>query len=168
MEPKPMAAFILALVAGVLILLGGVLELWVAAALFGSGFVFPNNDWLVAFGVVGVSLGIFVVAFSVLLYFHPQHHVVFGVLILVLSLLSVLDYGGFLVGLVLGIVGGILAITWTPYRWTPPFYGPMSPAGWPYVPPPYSAASHRACLKCGRFIGLDSKFCPQCGNAVAD
>lgn len=166
MEPKPTTAFILSLVAGVLILMGGVSQLWSAALINGVIFASAFSWWLLVLGWIGVGLGIFVVVISVLLYLEPQHHVVYGVVILVLSTVSVVAYGGFLVGLVLGIVGGALAIAWAPYRWLPPGYGPVAPGAWPYAPPATALPSTRACLKCGRLIALDSKFCPHCGSPV--
>jgi hypothetical protein len=161
---KPTTAFALSLVAGILILLGGVLELWVATVLNGFLFINDYSNWLLLLGVIGLGLGIFVIALSVLLFLQPQHHVAYGVVILVLSVLSAVSYWGFVVGLVLGIIGGILAITWTPIRWAPTYYGPPFPAAWQPAPVQTMASSHRVCLKCGRLIGLDSRFCSYCGT----
>ena len=46
----------------------------------------------------------------------PEQHSTWGILIVLFSVLSMLGgaMGGFGVGLVLGLIGGILAITWKP------------------------------------------------------
>jgi hypothetical protein len=46
----------------------------------------------------------------------PEQHSTWGVLIVLFSVLSMLGgaMGGFGLGLVLGLIGGILAITWKP------------------------------------------------------
>ncbi|MGI0155875.1 MAG: DUF6114 domain-containing protein, partial [Thermoplasmata archaeon] len=155
-EPKPTAAFVLSLIGGVLILLGGASELWLTVAHRGAFFAPPYSDGLVVLGLAGIALGSIVVASSALLFLYPHDHVVYGVLILVLSVLSVISYAGYLVGLVRGVVGGALAIAWAPVRWFSAGYGP---GGWPYPSPSSPAVSHRVCLKCGRLIGLESRFC---------
>jgi hypothetical protein len=44
----------------------------------------------------------------------PTEHTAWGIIILVFSAISILGMGGFLVGAILGIVGGALAISWKP------------------------------------------------------
>jgi len=151
---RPNAAFALSLVGGALIVLGGVSELILA-------YTLPNIYATVAsfyiFGWIGVALGAVVVLFGGLTFVRPQHHVVFGAIVVIASLLSVVAYWGFVVGLVLGLVGGVLAITWTP----PPtvfatWGGLVSPTG-PVIP-------GRACLRCGFLTARDARFCPHCGS----
>jgi len=44
----------------------------------------------------------------------PDQQRTWGVLILVFSVLSFLGLGGFVVGAILGIVGGVFALRWKP------------------------------------------------------
>jgi len=44
----------------------------------------------------------------------PEKNTIWGVLILVFSLMSFLSGGGFVIGGCLGIIGGILALVWAP------------------------------------------------------
>ena len=76
----------------------------------GLGFVF-GLMW-----VLGLVFGIIVIISALMLYRRPHEHTTWGILILVFSVLSVFGsmIGGFGVGLLLGIIGGILAITWKP------------------------------------------------------
>jgi len=65
-------------------------------------------------GVLGVVFGIIVIVSALMLYSHPGQHTAWGILIIVFSAMSMFGGGlfGLGVGLILGIVGGILAIVW--------------------------------------------------------
>lgn len=67
-------------------------------------------------GVLGLVFGVIVIISAVMLNNKPQEHATWGSLIVLFSVLSIFGsaMGGFGVGLVLGLVGGILAITWKP------------------------------------------------------
>ena len=65
-------------------------------------------------GLFGLVSGAIVLASAVLLLAVPNQRTTWGVLILVFSALSFLGAGGFVVGAILGIVGGILTLRWSP------------------------------------------------------
>ncbi|MDA4127824.1 MAG: DUF6114 domain-containing protein [Thaumarchaeota archaeon] len=46
---------------------------------------------------------------------NPAQRTLWGVLIVIFSCLSFFGFGGFVVGAILGIVGGIMALTWKPH-----------------------------------------------------
>jgi hypothetical protein len=121
----PSTASILALVGGILIILGGAFFLAV------SVFILPNISYMSmhappgvtnlpglvsgAVGVIGVFAlvsGVVVLASAVLLRSNPSQRKTWGVLILVFSILSFVGLGGFVAGAILGIVGGVMALTW--------------------------------------------------------
>jgi hypothetical protein len=128
----PTTAAILALTGSILMILGGILFLAV------STFILPHLDVAsfpnvqipsglapgsipaIASGVVGtmglfgLASGIIVLASAVLLLTNRSQARTWGVLILVFSVLSFLGLGGFAVGAILGIVGGILTLRWKP------------------------------------------------------
>jgi len=125
----PKTASILSLVGGLLIVLSGVLLMAVSA------FILPHVDFgnvtlpsnfnpgsmtAIAQGVVGVMgtfglvSGIIVVISAVMLLASVGQRRTWGVLILVFSVLSFLGLGGFVVGAILGLVGGVLALRWKP------------------------------------------------------
>jgi hypothetical protein len=159
---------VLGLIGGILILLGGLDELVVLYTTVVSVAPFVGGFWLAALGLIGVGAGLVVILFSVFVYVNPRQHVVYGVIILIGSLLSVFALSGFLVGLVLGVVGGALAIAWSPYRsaFAPYVFAPY--AGGPYgtMPPSAGPIAHRACLKCGRLVAADARFCSYCGAPI--
>jgi uncharacterized membrane protein len=125
----PKAASILALVGGMFILLGGVIFVGVAA------FVLPHVNFsnltvpqgldsaslrgLIS-GVVGVMggfglvCGAIVLVSATMLLAKVGTRRTWGILILVFSVLSFVGLGGFIVGAILGIVGGVLTLRWKP------------------------------------------------------
>jgi hypothetical protein len=65
--------------------------------------------------IFGIVFGIVVLISSIMLYTSPKQHELWGSLIVVFSVLSVLScMGGMGIGLILGIVGGVLGIVWKP------------------------------------------------------
>lgn len=148
---RPVAAFVLGLIGGIFILLGGLVIL--------IGAPFP----LGIFAVLGIVFGILVIVGSVVMFAQPNQHVVWGVIILVFSATSIIVFGGFIVGLVLGVLGGILGIAWRPEGYLGgPVPTPQSFAG-PYGVP---VMPWRMCMGCGRWIAWTFNVCPLCGTAA--
>lgn len=119
---KPVAAFVVSLVAGVLILVGGLFGVvgWMAWGWVwggGWGMMGPMMGrwmpmWLSTFSVLGLVSGIVIVASALMLQNRPSEAKTWGTLILVFSVVSLFGMGGFIIGAILGIIGGILALTW--------------------------------------------------------
>lgn len=162
-EEKPTAAFILSLIAGVLILIGGIVTLIVTPFFVmtsSSGpwgqYGFPMmRPWRIgglgiALSVVGVIFGAIVIYSALILNSKPRNHITCGTLILVFSILSFIGaWAGFGVGLILGVIGGALAISWRPH---------------PLTPPAASQLTGKFCAQCGQAMSKDAKFCPYCGK----
>lgn len=125
-ELKPIAAFVLSLMGGIFILLGAVVM-----SMFTSGAmnmmtgtmmnVHGGMGMTVMMGfapilaIVGIASGIMVILGSMMLYNRPAESQLWGAIILAFSVVSLLGgLGGLLVGFILGLVGGILALTWKP------------------------------------------------------
>jgi hypothetical protein len=125
----PKTGSILALVGGILILLGGALFIFV------SVYVLPNINYAnlnvphglnssaipgLVSGVVGVMgtfglvCGAIVLLSAVLIFANVGQPRTWGIMILVFSVLSFIGIGGFVVGAVLGIAGGVLTLRWKP------------------------------------------------------
>jgi len=65
-------------------------------------------------GGFGLVSGMIVLISGVMLRGNPSQRSVWGVLILVFSVLSFFGFGGFIVGAIVGTIGGIMALTWKP------------------------------------------------------
>ncbi len=132
-SPYPKTASILALVGGMIIILGGVIFVGVSAYVIPhldfsnmtvpQGFDRANLPRLVAgivgvMGTVGIVCGAVVLLSATMLLAKLGQRRIWGILILVFSVLSFIGLGGFVVGAILGIIGGILVL-----RWKPPVQG---------------------------------------------
>jgi len=67
---------------------------------------------LAGVGLIGLISGLIVLGSGIMLRINPRQSVVFGLLILVFSVVSFFGSGGFVVGAVLGIIGGIMTLRW--------------------------------------------------------
>jgi len=120
-EERPYAAFVLSLVGGVLILVGGLLGLtwlgWPMWGWWGMGMM-GGMKWgwmpgfLLVFSAVGIVSGAAIVTAAYKLYNKPSQAQTWGTIVLVFAAVSLLSAGGFIIGALLGIVGGLLALTW--------------------------------------------------------
>lgn len=91
-----------------LILLAGLAVLYIPIQLYAIAFI-PGS--LV---FVGFLFGGLMVLIGALAYIYPQFSTVFGVITIFLSVLSIMGaLGGFIIGTILGIIGGALCVGWT-------------------------------------------------------
>jgi hypothetical protein len=109
-------AFILSLIAGIFILsntvLLGVATMWspeIIPTLPGSS----GNDTSILYQLtaIGLILGFVILIGAIMLHFKPSKKKVWGIIIVVFSLPSVITGGGFIIGFILGIIGGALALS---------------------------------------------------------
>jgi hypothetical protein len=125
-EKKPTVPFVLSLVAGILTLIGGLTMAYVGLWRFefmgrmmrGYSYAFAAgpgyfSPFISLAGMLGIIFGLIVIASAIMLNRRPTQHTTWGILILIFSILGIFGgMGGYLVGLILGIVGGALAIAW--------------------------------------------------------
>lgn len=150
-QDKPTAAYVISLIGGILGLIVGFILIISAAiianAVGGYYYSGPSAAFAVLYGSIGVwSLitAVIVIISAVKLNSNPWEHTKWGVIILVFSIIGL--------GTLLGLIGGILALV----------YSPQSP-----VPPqPPMQVITRVCPKCGRVLREETKFCPYCGNEL--
>jgi hypothetical protein len=100
--------------AGVWAMLGGALIAYVPATAF-KFFLIANSSL-----IIGVLVGALVGGFGLMLWFVRAIRLPLGVMIILLSLVSFFtsDFGGLLLGLLMGLIGGSLALAWVPTKTT--------------------------------------------------
>lgn len=129
---QPTIAVILSIIGGALILVGGGMAFMMLAYRDGNfgmmdgfggmmsgygqmmgSFGFPYGI-MVAFMLAGLLSGAIVITGALMLNAHPSQYNTWSIIILVFSIISFLGMGGFLIGAVLEIAGGALALSWKP------------------------------------------------------
>lgn len=80
-----------------------------------SGMMMPLQSFLWAsvtiISAISIGTGIVLIVGGYLIYRKPESATPWGIAILVASIVSLLSIGGFIIGPILGIIGGILALT---------------------------------------------------------
>jgi hypothetical protein len=111
---KATAGFVVSLIAAVIILVQGIIRI-----LRGEVMAFLGSEDLrqrvfsgIRLEVVGVIAIIFaiIIIFGAYLIYSPGKEVAGGAIVLIFSALSIITGGGWLIGLIIGIVGGILGL----------------------------------------------------------
>lgn len=117
-KKRATAGFIISLIASILILINAVL---VSAfiGMMGTAFAWTTIPHYMRFPLLstilsiysgaGILFGIIVLVGAVLIYM-PGKEVAGGILVIIFSLFSIIIGGGFIIGLILGIIGGALGI----------------------------------------------------------
>jgi len=103
--------FILSLIGGIFILLNGLV--WFAMSDFfnslGLGGMFGFGLALDVLGGILVVFAIIIFIGAYLIYM-PGNEMIGGILVLIFSIISFIGGGGFVIGAILGLVGGILGL----------------------------------------------------------
>ncbi|HTP53838.1 MAG TPA: zinc ribbon domain-containing protein [Thermoplasmata archaeon] len=148
-----MAASALSAVGAVLVFLEGVYLTMVSNAVSRLGYL-SLSGVIAELAAVGIVAGMLVFVLALVAYSNPDAHTGCGIAILSVSLLSLFGGGGFLVGALLGSVGGILAILHVVPTELGGSYAPVG--GW----------SDRSCPACGSPLAFGAVYCHTCGQPV--
>jgi hypothetical protein len=179
----PSTAYWLSLIGGALIALAGVAG--VLEGIFLQSFLdnlLPGeaiSALVIGEGVVGIVLGAVIVYAALRLKSTPASTRTWGIVIIVLAFFSIFGGDGFFLGLILALLGGILAATWRPPVMPQPVYGPSgyglplyqptptSSWGPPAAPPLRPGTSQRFCSHCGSPNLATAQFCAKCGAPMS-
>jgi len=127
-ESFPNGASVLAMVGGCLMIVAGLLVLGLGVfviphlnpSVFGNGTAsipvqnMPSfvGSVLAGVGSFGLISGVIVLGSGIMLRVKPDQSAVWGLLMLIFSVLSFFGTGGFIIGAILGIVGGVMTLRW--------------------------------------------------------
>ncbi len=127
-ESFPNGASVLAMVGGCLMIVAGLLILGLGVfviphlnpSVFGNGTAsipvrnMPSfvGSVLAGVGSFGLISGVIVLGSGFMLRVKPDQSAVWGLLMLIFSVLSFFGTGGFIVGAILGIIGGVMTLRW--------------------------------------------------------
>ncbi len=167
MADKPTAAFVLSLIGGIFVLLGGVFQAFVGAVISGIGNTngatgVPDIGSTVAIlGILGLVFGIIMILGGIMMYTKPASHTMWGVIVLILSLISFAtsSLGGFFVGFLLGLIGGILGLVFKPTMAAGAMPPPMMSSSMPMGSAPIGSMG-MTCKNCGASIPAGATRCP--------
>lgn len=115
-KERPFVGCVLVILAGLELLLSGPIDIGALADSVGAKGV-PNLQ--LGIGIEGVQatvLPLALILLGVLSMVQPVHRVFYGVVILAISVytLSGVNLGGWIVGFLLGVIGGIVIVSWSP------------------------------------------------------
>lgn len=128
-NPTPSSS-ILSIIGGALIIIGGLIFLSMLGMsghygmMSGSGtggmmggrfgMMMPFQPFIgtsIAISAISIGIGVILIIGGYFIYKKPESASRWGIAILVASIVSLFGMGGFLIGAILGIIGGILALT---------------------------------------------------------
>jgi len=106
--------FVLSLAAGIIILISGIVfSVW-HLSFFPSMMSMIGSPLDVNIGFLSVAImtcGAIIIGASVMMYKVPSQIRIWGAFVIVFSILSIFEMGGFLIGGTIGIIGGIMAFS---------------------------------------------------------
>ncbi|WP_174448299.1 DUF6114 domain-containing protein [Conexivisphaera calida] len=109
----PRTAYTLSLVAGILMIVSSAIEA-VMVPFFMMAHAFFRMAPLEGAALFGLISGIIVLISATMLRSRPAEGTTWGILIIVFSIFSFFGMGGFVVGAILGIIGGAFALSHAP------------------------------------------------------
>ncbi len=107
------SALVLTILGGTFVLFDGVILFFTSAVADAYG-LYQAGGFYGAIGFLALLIGLGLIGLGVRAYQRPESHVGYGITIIGVSLLSLATGGGFIIGAILGTIGGILAIVFQP------------------------------------------------------
>jgi hypothetical protein len=116
-------AFVLSLIGGIVIIAGSLVAAFLSAfgtpygAYYGmgpgmmAGFGI-SSEWYLPFSLAALVFGIIVLIGAIMLNARPAENITWGIIVLVFSIASFIGMGGYMIGAILGIAGGAIALSY--------------------------------------------------------
>ena len=105
-DRRPTAAFILVLIGGIFVLTGGIMLSLIG--LFMTFFIMGVGS---VFGIIGIISGIMMIISAAMINTTNKAQIkTWSVIALIFSVVSIANFGGFVIGFLFGLVGSILGL----------------------------------------------------------
>jgi len=115
-EDHPTGAGVLTIIGGLFILLGGIAEMTIGSAVSAVSLG-QAGGILAGLGALGILMGILILIFGIVILVSVDTPLGCGIAVIIFAVISLASFlGGFVIGFILALIGGILAITWEPYE----------------------------------------------------
>jgi hypothetical protein len=113
--------------AGVLLAAAGLELLMIPLPMHSMGLILHIGTG----GVLGILIGAILIACALLLWFNPAQRIFYSIVAVLLAIAALIasNLGGFLIGTLLGVVGGSMGFAWTPGRGRRSGTPDLNPAG---------------------------------------
>jgi hypothetical protein len=100
--------------AGLLLIVAGLELLTIPLPMHSMGLILHIGTG----GVLGILIGAILIACALLLWFNPAQRIFYSIVAVLLAVAALIasNLGGFLIGTLLGVVGGSMGFAWTPGR----------------------------------------------------
>ncbi len=118
-------AFVFSLIGGLVITVASLFEVLFNGSVFPYGMPYGmghgmmggywfgyGSSWMLGLFVVSLICGILVLIGAIMLNSRPQEHVAWGIVVLIFAIISFTGMGGFIIGALLGIAGGAIALSY--------------------------------------------------------
>jgi hypothetical protein len=118
-------AFVLSLIGGLVITAGRAIAAFLSAfaspydtyygmgpGMMGDYWFGYNSGWMTGLSIVALACGILVLIGATMLNARPAEQTTWGIIILVFSIASFIGMGGYMIGAILGIAGGAIALSY--------------------------------------------------------
>ncbi len=113
-EDRPTGAGVLSILGGIIILLGGIAEMALGSAV-SNATLGAAGSGIIGLGALGFLMGFLILIIGILLLTRSESTGTYGILVIVFSFISLVSFfGGFFIGFLLALIGGILALKWNP------------------------------------------------------
>ena len=151
---------VLSLIGGIFVIFGGLFIAFVGSLVASFGYLAngganPGTAVTIA-GVTGIIFGLIMIVGAAMMYSNPKSAKMWGIIVLILSILSWFTaVGGLVIGFLLGLIGGILAIIFKPA---------MMPGAIPSQP---MGAMPMGSMGSGQTMGSMGVTCKNCGANIS-
>ncbi len=71
-----------------------------------------NSGWYLPFSIAAIVFGIAVLIGAIMLNSRPAENITWGIIVLIFSIASFIGMGGYMIGAILGIAGGAIALSY--------------------------------------------------------